>query len=68
MSEIDPEQISADTGTGLKIGPLRKAELFETITEKHHVVRKWLESGRCTEELLREFEKNCQKFSKEVIK
>jgi hypothetical protein len=68
LSEIDPEKISADTGTGLKIGPLRKAELYETLTEKHAVVQKWLESGRCTEELLREFEKNCQKFSKEVIK
>jgi len=68
LTEIDPEQISADTGTGLKIGPLRKAELFEIVSEKHDVVKKWLESGRCTEELLREFEKNCQKFSKEVIK
>ncbi len=68
LNEMDPVQISADTNTGLKIGPLRKADLFEIISEKHHMVSKWLETGRCTEELLREFEKNCQKFSKEVTK
>ncbi len=63
LAEMDPQQISAMAGKGLKIGPLRKAELYDIYEKKHKSCRNWLESGRVTEELLREFEKKCQKMT-----
>ena len=62
LAELDPERISAQTDGGLKFGPLRKAELFDIYKEKFHSCKSWLESGRLTEGLLREFEKICQKL------
>ena len=32
----------------------------EAYQEKFQKIRQWFDSGRCTEELLREFEKTCQ--------
>ncbi|HID30277.1 MAG TPA: hypothetical protein EYP19_09765 [Desulfobacterales bacterium] len=62
LHELDPEGIKTTGGGGLKFGPLRKAAFFEIYEERYHKCRKWLESGRCMEEFLREFEKNCQKL------
>ena len=62
LHELDPEGIETSGGGGLKFGPLRKAAFFELYEERYHKCRKWLESGRCMEEFLREFEKNCQKL------
>lgn len=62
LGELSPDKISSDTNGGLKFGPLRKAELFEVYKEKHQACKGWLESGRLNEELLREFEKICQKL------
>jgi len=62
LAELDPERISAQTDGGLKFGPLRKAELFDVYKEKFQSCKSWLESGRLTEGLLREFEKTCQKL------
>ena len=64
LEELDPDRISGETGKGLRFGPLRKAGSFDLYTEKFRAVRKWHESGRSTEELLREFEKICQKLYK----
>lgn len=63
LAELDPERISETAGGGLKFGPLRKAELFDTYEGKFRTVKKWFESGRFTEEFLREFEKYAQKLS-----
>ena len=62
LQELDPEGIETTGGGGLKFGPLRKAAFFEIYEERYHKCRKWLESGRCMEEFLREFEKNCQRL------
>lgn len=62
LGELSPDKISSDTNGGLKFGPLRKAEMFEVYKEKHQSCKGWLESGRLNEELLREFEKICQKL------
>lgn len=62
LHELDPERIEATGGGGLKFGALRKAAFFETYEEKFRTCKKWLESGRFTEEFLREFEKNCQEL------
>jgi hypothetical protein len=43
-------------------GPLRKADCFDKYAEKYKAFEKYFESGRFTEELLREFENNCQKL------
>lgn len=64
LKELDPEGISAAAGTGFKFGPMRKAEYFDVYTEKFNACKKWYDSGRAVEELLREFEKICQKTYK----
>jgi hypothetical protein len=64
LKELDPEGISAATEKGFKFGPLRKAENFDVYTEKFNACKKWFDSGRAVEELLREFEKICQKTYK----
>jgi hypothetical protein len=65
LLELGPDQIEAAAGGGgLKFGPLRRAELFEVYKGKFNVFKGWFESGRFTEELLREFEKNCQRIYK----
>lgn len=61
LRELSPDHIEATTGGGLRFGPLRKAELFEIYKEKFQTCKAWAESGRFIEELLREFEKKCQK-------
>lgn len=63
LRELDPDRVSKSTGSGLKFGPLRKAEIFEIYENKYKICRKWYESGRFMADLLREFEKNCQQKS-----
>jgi len=60
LRELDPNRLGDEEARGLKFGPLRKAGLFEAYQEKFQKIRQWFDSGRCTEELLREFEKTCQ--------
>lgn len=64
LAELDPETISQTKISGLKFGPLRKAELFEVYEEKHARCKRWFSSGQFTEKLLRNFEKNCQQTYK----
>jgi len=60
LRELDPEHLGDEDSGGLKFGPLRKAGLFDTYQEKFQKIRQWSNSGRFTEEILREFEKTCQ--------
>lgn len=62
LKELDPEQIAAGAGGGFKFGPLRKADCFDKYVEKYGAFEQYFDSGRFTEELLREFENNCQKL------
>ncbi len=64
LSEMHPETISNARSGGLKVGPFRKAELFEIYAEKYKKCEKWSDSGLFMQEFLREFEKNCQKLSR----
>ncbi len=59
LAELDPEQIN-HKGSGLKFGPLRKAESFAIYEEKYHKIKEWFDSGRFKEQLVREFEKKCR--------
>jgi len=59
LHEVDPEKIAAEAGQGLKFGPLKKAEYFDIYESKFTTLKKWFESGRFMEDLLREFENNC---------
>jgi hypothetical protein len=62
---LDPEQLAAEVGRGLKFGPMKKAEMFEIYEQRYEKIQKWFSSGRFMEDFLREFEKNCQtKFGK----
>jgi len=62
MGELDPERIAASQGGGFKLGRQRKAESFELYVQKFETFKGYFESGRFMEELLREFENNCQKL------
>jgi hypothetical protein len=64
LAELDPEVLLLSKSSGLKFGPLRKAELFETYVEKYGKCKRWFDSGQLKERLLREFEKNCQQTYK----
>ena len=65
LSVLDPEQLAAEVGRGLKFGPMKKAEMFEIYEQRYEKIQKWFSSGRFMEDFLREFEKNCQtKFGK----
>jgi len=60
LRELDPEKISQETVSGLKFGPLRKAELYDVYVQEMKKCRQWYESGRFMQDLQREFEKNCR--------
>lgn len=61
---LNMEQVEKERSSGLKIGPLRKAEDYQILREKIERIRKWFESGRSTEDFLREFEKNCRTLTR----
>jgi len=63
LHAVDPSGVAAERSSGLKIGPLRKAEDFDILKGKIERIRKWFDSGRFMEDFLREFEKNCQAFN-----
>lgn len=63
LLDLDMQQVAKDRGPGPKIGLLQKAEDYEIIKEKIDRIRKWFHSGRCMEDFLREFEKNCQSLN-----
>ena len=62
LIELEPDRIAASARGGIKLGSLRKAKHFELYAEKYTVFKKWVDSGRYIEELLREFENNCQQI------
>ncbi len=62
LKELDPERIAAEGEGGFEFGPLRKAKLFDLYREKYARAKGYYASGRFLEELLREFEKSCQKL------
>ncbi len=61
LAEIDPCKIESGLGSGLKFGPLKKAEAFEVYEASFAKIKKWFESERFAQDLLREFEKSCQR-------
>lgn len=62
LRELDPDRIAAQGEGGFEFGPLRKAKLFDLYKDKFAKAKGYFESGRFLEELLREFEKCCQKL------
>jgi hypothetical protein len=62
LAELDPSKVETEAEGSLKFGALRKAELFDIYKDKYGTCRRWLDSGRFTEELLREFEKSCRRL------
>jgi hypothetical protein len=61
LAELDPDRIASASERGLRFGPLRKAELFDLYGEKFQACQKYHRSGRLLGDLMREFEKLCQK-------
>jgi hypothetical protein len=62
LAALEPDQIAASARGGSIFGRLSKTEHFELYTERFSALKKWVESGRYTDELLREFENNCQQI------
>lgn len=60
LAALDPDKLAAETGKGLKFGPLKKAEVYDLYEQRYEQIQKWFNSGRFMEDFLREFEKNCQ--------
>lgn len=56
LSEINPETLLLQTGGGIKLGPLKKAEAFDRYKILYDSLHEWYESGRGLEEYLRAFE------------
>ncbi len=65
LFDLNPERLEAATSRGLKFGPMRKAELFEIYKEKYQTCQRWFEAGHLVDEVLREFERTCQKIYSE---
>jgi hypothetical protein len=63
LRELDPQKMTEQASKGFKFGPMRKAELFESFETRYDRIKKWFDSGRFTEEFLREFERNATKLS-----
>jgi hypothetical protein len=61
LSALDPEHISQLGEGTFDFSPFHKGKLFEIYKEEFLKCKGWVESGRLMEEVLREFEKNCQK-------
>lgn len=59
LSALNPEVLEKSTNSSLKFGPLRKAELYDYYRDKYQECKNWFDSGRFSENMLREFEKNC---------
>ena len=58
LHELDPSDLNKHEKSGLKFGPLRKAQLFESYELKYKKCHQWYSSGRLQKDILREFE-NC---------
>jgi hypothetical protein len=61
LEELDPETLAAASKGGFKIGPMRRAELFDIYQERFQQIKEWFNSGRFSEEVLRAFEGICQR-------
>ena len=64
LDEMDPDMAETEVRGGLKIGPFRKAKLYDIYKDKYSQIKKWHESDKFIEDFLREFEKNCQALVK----
>ncbi|GEM_PF-309775 len=58
LERLDPDRLGG--GTGFRFGPMKKAEAWERYRQAFTNCKKWYDSGRCLEEFLREFEKQCR--------
>ncbi len=63
LRALDLDKIAAERSSGLKIGPMRKAEDFDILKGKIERIQRWFYSERFMDDFLREFEKNCQTFN-----
>jgi hypothetical protein len=67
LRELDPQAIDAEDGKGLRFGPLKKADRYDAYEQKYQLCRRWLDSGKFGDHLLREVERTCrQKMTAEM--
>ena len=62
LNQLDPERISQLGQKGFSFAPFHKAKLLEIYKEEYMKCKNGVESGRFMEEMLREFERNCQRL------
>ncbi len=64
LDELDPEKVCQTDSSGFKIGAFRKADAYDNYCKSYKDCHLWFESGRCMQEFLRTFEKQCAEMSK----
>jgi len=65
LGELDPEALAEENSGGFSFGRLRKGDYFDRYTQKYATCRKWFDSPRFMEDLLRDFEKNCHRLAQQ---
>lgn len=65
LAELNPETLNKANDGGFRIGPLRKADGYDRYIKTYNECRQWYESGRCMEDFLRAFEKQCTTMEKQ---
>ena len=62
LAELDPERLAGELQGSIKVGPFRKADMYDLFTEKYRNLATALEQGRIAASLLRDFERSCQQL------
>ncbi len=70
LEELSPEKLSAKRTSHASFNPLKKMDDFKQYRKTYADCREWYDSGRCVEEFLRTFERECTAITntqKEVV-
>lgn len=64
LAELDPDTLTKLDDSSFRFGPMRKADSFDRYGKTFKECRQWFESGRCMEDFLRTFEKQCSTMAR----
>lgn len=68
LTELDPDTITGNSASGAKFNPLRKFDDFNRYKKSYKQCQQWVDSGRCMESFLRNFEKQCATMAKNPMR
>lgn len=64
LTELDPDTLTGNSNNSAKFNPLRKVDGFNRYKKSYEQCLQWVDSGRCMESFLRNFEKQCATMAK----